>query len=137
MVRCYLGLLLGACSCWAAVVAKSPAEAIVQRSVANTNADWGAAPQYDFTERDIVTQHGKRTTKAYQVLMIGGSSYNELSAVSGHQLSAEEKAAEDRKLQRETDRRRRESGRKTEARSGIPKGTAPGSRSHGRDGESV
>jgi hypothetical protein len=35
------------------------AEEIVRRSVANTNADWAAAPKYDFTERDTVTQNGE------------------------------------------------------------------------------
>lgn len=109
MARRYLGLFFGACSCWAAVVAKGPAEVIVQRSVANTNTDWAAAPQFDFNEQDIVTQHGKRTVKTYQVLMIEGSPYNELIAIDGHPLSAEQKTAEDRKLQRETEHRRKES----------------------------
>jgi len=43
------------------------AEDIVRRSVANTNANWAAAPQYDFTERDSITRNGKRTTKTYRV----------------------------------------------------------------------
>jgi hypothetical protein len=105
----YLGLFFGACSCWAAVVATDPPEVIVQRSVENTNTDWAAAPQYDFTERDVVEQHGKTTTKTYQVLMIEGSPYNELIAISGQPLSAAQKSAEDRKLQQETARRRKES----------------------------
>jgi hypothetical protein len=61
VVSRYLGLFFAAWSSWAAVVAKSPAEVIVQRSVANTNADWAAAPQYDFSERDVITKNGKRT----------------------------------------------------------------------------
>jgi hypothetical protein len=90
-------------------VGKNPAEPIVQRSVANTNADWAAAPQYEFTERDVVEQHGNTTTKTYQVLMIDGSPYNELIAINGQPLSAAQKASEDRKLQGETERRRKES----------------------------
>src|SRR5437868_5921612 len=38
-------ILLGVCSCWAAAAVQNRADDIVQRSVANTNADWAAAPQ--------------------------------------------------------------------------------------------
>ena len=85
------------------------AEDIVSRSVANTNADWNAAPQYDFTERDITTQHGQRTTKTYQVMMIEGSPYNKLVATNGQRLSPGQSAEEDRKLEEETARRHNES----------------------------
>lgn len=109
MVRRYFGLFFAACSSWAAVVAQSPAEVIVQRSVANTNADWAAAPQYDFSERDVITKNGKRTVRTYEVLMIEASPYNKVVAIDGHSLSAAEQAAEERKLQQETDRRHKES----------------------------
>jgi hypothetical protein len=96
-------------SCWAAVGTPNRAEEIVQRSVANTNADWKAAPQYDFTERDVNTRQGSRTEKTYQVMMIAGSTYNKLIAVNGAPLSGAQAAAEDRKLQQEIKRRRSES----------------------------
>jgi hypothetical protein len=87
----------------------SGAEDIVRRSVANTNADWDAAPQYDFTERDIVTGPGKSSTKTYQVMMIAGSPYNKLIAVNGERLTPAQATQEDQKLKKETDRRRTES----------------------------
>ena len=85
------------------------AEDILRRSVANTNADWAAAPQYEFTERDTVTRNGKRTTKTYRVLMIEGSTYNELIAVNGRTLTAAQGQGEDQKVQQEIKRRHSES----------------------------
>ncbi len=99
--------LLVAHSGWAAA-APNRAQEIVQKSVANTNADWAAAPQFDFTERDVITRHGTRTVKSYQVLMINGSPYNNLIAIDGQPLSAAQAAAEQRKLQQETNRRQTE-----------------------------
>jgi hypothetical protein len=81
---------------------------IVQRSVENTMADWVAAPQYSFTERDITIKNGKRTVKTYQVLMLDGSPYNKLIAVGGHKLSPEQAAAEESKLRQEITRRQNE-----------------------------
>ena len=94
---------------WGATLPSNRAEDIVQRSVANTNADWQAAPHYDFTERDIITKHGKRVTKSFQVMMIDGSPYNKLTSVNGQPLSPAQAAQEDRKLTDETTRRRSES----------------------------
>lgn len=92
------------------------ADEIMQRSVAATNADWDAAPQYDFTERDIVTQHGKRTTKTYQVMMIDGTPYNKLIAVNGQSLPAAQAAEQERKLEGVRNRRGKESSSETEKR---------------------
>jgi hypothetical protein len=80
---------------------------IVRRSVSNTLADWNAAPQYDFTERDVVTLKA-RTIETYRVIMIEGSPYNELIAANGNPLDPARAAAESRKLQEEIARRRRE-----------------------------
>ena len=81
---------------------------IVAKSVANTEADWRVAPQYNFTERDVITPDG-RDTRKYRVLMIYGSPYNELIAEDGEPLSKSEAADEARKLRRETARRQHES----------------------------
>lgn len=94
---------------WGANLPSDKAEDIVRRSVANTNADWAAAPQYDFTERDVVTRHGERTAKTYQVMMIAGSPYNKLIAVNGHPLAPGDEAQQDRRVAAETNRRRNES----------------------------
>lgn len=83
--------------------------AIVQRSVANTNHDWAAAPRFDFTEHDVIVKHGSTTVKSYQVLMIGGTPYDKLISVDGRPLSAAAAAAQDRDLQQEISRRRHES----------------------------
>lgn len=84
------------------------ADDIVRTSVQNINRDWQAAPQYDFTEHDIITKNGTRTDKTYQVMMIEGSTYNKLIAVNGKPLSPEQAAQEDRRAKEEIDRRRKE-----------------------------
>ncbi len=87
--------------------AQRDAGEIVRKSVANTLADWNAAPQYDFTERDVVT--GKaRMLKTYRVTMIEGSPYNEMIAANGNPLDPARAAAQSRLLQQAIARRRRE-----------------------------
>ncbi|MGA7239493.1 MAG: hypothetical protein WBY44_27675 [Bryobacteraceae bacterium] len=106
----YIALaLFSACALWSANSAPDRTQEIVERSVANTNADWAAAPQFDFTERDVITRHGTRTAKSYQVMMIDGSTYNKLIALNGQPLSPKQAAEEERKLADETNRRRGES----------------------------
>lgn len=102
-------VLLLSLTSWSANVVPDKVAEIVRRSVSNTNADWDAAPQFDFTERDVVTGHGKRTEKTYEVTMIAGSPYNKLIAMNGEKLSPVQAAQEDRKLAEETNRRRNES----------------------------
>jgi hypothetical protein len=104
----YLLLFLLTYSYWGAAWQSNLPEEIVQRSVANTNADWAAASQFDFTERDVITQHGTRTVKAYQVMIIEGSPYNKLITVDGRKLSSAQAAEEEKKLQREIRRRLKE-----------------------------
>src|SRR5690242_18531578 len=58
---------------------------IVKKSVGNTEANWNAAPQFDFMERDITTKKG-RVEKTYRVTMIDGSPYNQLVAINGTSL---------------------------------------------------
>lgn len=85
-----------------------PAE-IVRRSVAANQANWQAAPNYSFIERDDETKGGARTIKTYQVMMIEGSPYNRLIAISDQPLSAAQETQEKRKLRQEIAKRRRES----------------------------
>ena len=82
---------------------------IVQRSVANTNRDWAAAPQFDFTEHDTIVTHGRTAVSTYRVLMIDGSPYNKMISRNGHPLPPSDAAEEERKLRQEIARRRRES----------------------------
>lgn len=88
--------------------AQNPYE-IVQRSVANTNRDWAVAPQFDFTEHDIIVKSGKTTEQSYEVLMIDGTPYDKLVSVNGRPLSAATAAQQDRDLQQEIARRQHES----------------------------
>jgi hypothetical protein len=89
---------------------------IVARSVTNTNRDWAAAPQYDFTERDLIVKGGEKTTKTYQVLMLDGSPYYKLIAENGQPLPAADAAEQDRKLEEEIAHRRNESPDEREKR---------------------
>ena len=82
---------------------------IVQRSVQAQNADWAAAPQFNFVERDVVTKGGNRTVKTYRTLMIDGSPYHKLIAVNDEKVSPAQAESEEDKLQQEILRRRKES----------------------------
>jgi hypothetical protein len=82
---------------------------IVNRSVQNNDANWKAAPQYAFKERDIITKSGRRTTHTYEVIMIEGSPYQKTIAINGKPLTPAQVAREDRKMQRAIQRRRSES----------------------------
>ena len=44
----------------------SIADEILRQSVANTQADWRAAPDYDFTERDVTVKRGSRSVETYR-----------------------------------------------------------------------
>ena len=85
------------------------ADEIVRRSVANTQANWKLAPQYAFTERDVISKGGRHTTQKFEVVMIDGSPYNKLIGSDGKPLSAADAAAADAKMRQEIERRRRES----------------------------
>ena len=99
MVLRYLVFPLILMRCGLAVGPNQAVE-IVRRSVTNTQADWNAAPQYDFTERDVGIRNGKRTVKTYSVMMIEGSPYNKLIAVNNEPLPAAQAAEEEQKLRR-------------------------------------
>jgi hypothetical protein len=90
------------------LLALTPVEEIVRRSVENTNADWAAAAQYSFTERDVVTKHGKQSVKTFEVIMIEGSPYQKLIAIDDSKLARAQAEIEQKKLQQEIARRRKE-----------------------------
>jgi hypothetical protein len=81
---------------------------LVRRSVANNERNWKAAPEYSFTERDLVTNGDKTTSQTYRVTMIDGSQYNQLLEENGEPLKGERAAAEKRKAEQEGARRRSE-----------------------------
>jgi hypothetical protein len=97
-----LGLVLSAL---AGAAPPPDAEEIVRRSLVNTQSDWRQSPKYDFMERDVLD---KGNTKSYRVLMIEGSTYNELTAVNGKPLPPAEARQQERKLREEISRRQHE-----------------------------
>ena len=110
LLRCLLrtgGLLALACaSCAWAADSPLDARAIIDRSVQANAADWKAAPDYNYFERDQQPDGG---TKTYQVLMIEGSPYQRLVAVNGQPISQEQQAQEQEKLNATISARRNES----------------------------
>jgi hypothetical protein len=92
-------------------------EQIIRKSVAVTKADWAQASKYSYLDRDVESKrHSPRTSRTYRVLMIDGSPYNLVTAMNDQPLSAEQKAVEQRKLQREIGKRQNESRRERERR---------------------
>src|SRR4051794_36056407 len=68
---------------------------IVARSLEATERDWSAQPQYDYTEQER-TENGRQT---WQITMIQGSPYQRLIATDGKELSKEQNAREEKKLE--------------------------------------
>src|SRR5579862_4807654 len=109
------------------VAAPNPQQ-IVDKSVAATKSDWAEAGKYSFLEHDVEEKHQERHGKTYRVLMIDGSPFNVVTAIDSHPLSAEEKAAEQRKLEKEIAKRQNESERERARR--IAKYTRERERDH-------
>jgi hypothetical protein len=105
-------LLLAVSAASLAAAITPDADQIVRKSVETIQADWAQAPKFSYLERDVESKrHSPRTAKTYRVLMIDGSPYNLVTAINDQPLSADEQAAEQRKLQKEIERRRKESDR--------------------------
>jgi hypothetical protein len=99
-----------------ASAAPNPDE-IIRKSVEAMKSDWAQTPKYSYLERDVESKrHSVPTAKTYRVLMIDGSPYNLVTAMNDEPLSPDEKVAEQRKLQREMERRQKESERERQRR---------------------
>ena len=85
---------------------------ILQKSVQANEADWKAAPDYDYFEQDQ-KQGGSKT---YHVFMIGGSPYQELIAVNGKPLPPQDQKREQRELEAAISQRRSETESERAAR---------------------
>jgi hypothetical protein len=93
------------------------ADQIMSKSIAVTKSDWAQVSKYSYLERDVESKrHDPRMAKTYRVLMIDGSPYNFVTAINDLPLAPDEKAAEQRKLQREIEKRQKESERERERR---------------------
>lgn len=86
-------------------VAQPDVTSIIQQSVAAVEADWKAAPEYDYFEQD----RDSGGSKTYHVLMVDGSPYQELVAIDGQPLSMQEQQREQQKLQQTISERQSES----------------------------
>lgn len=82
--------------CIGLACAAQDAQSIIQRSVQANERDWQADPNYDHYETD---QEDGNPPQTYEVRMIFGSPYKRLVAVNGKELSAEQQASEQRKMQ--------------------------------------
>jgi hypothetical protein len=90
---------------------------IIRNSVEAMKSDWAQAPKYSYLEREVESKrHSPPTLKTSRVLMIDGSPYNVVTALNGAPLPPEEQAAEQRKLQKEIERRQKESARERQRR---------------------
>src|SRR5580698_9294122 len=90
---------------------------IIRNSVEVMKSDWAQAPKYSYLEREVESKrHAQPTVKTSRVLMIDGSPYNLVTALNGAPLSPEDQAAEQRKLQKEIERRQKESARERQRR---------------------
>jgi hypothetical protein len=85
--------------------AEPDVKAILQRSVAASEQDFRAAPQYNYKEHDK-TSSGNKT---YVVTMLDGSPYQRLIAVNGEPLSTAQAAAELKKQRQAQAQRHAES----------------------------
>jgi hypothetical protein len=111
-----LSVATAAAGMFALAATPNPDE-IISRSIAATKSDWAEASKYSYLERDVESKrHDPRITKTYRVLMIDGSPYNLVTAIEDRPLAPDEKAAEQRKLQREIQKRQNESGRERDKR---------------------
>jgi hypothetical protein len=95
-------LLLGA-PAWAWQAGGEPdLKAILQKSVAASETDFKAAPQYNYKERDCTPSE----TKTWAVTMLDGSPYQRLIAINDKPIPAAQ-AAEESKKQRQAEAQRR------------------------------
>ena len=118
MVRCTLVLSVATAAAGMFALAAAPnPDDIISKSIAVTKSDWAEASKYSYLERDVESKrHDPRMAKTFRVLMIDGSPYNLVTAIEDRPLAPDEKAAEQRKLQREIQKRQKESERERDKR---------------------
>ena len=90
---------------------------IVRRASLTMQADWAAAPNYAFTERDVTTSKGVTSSETSRVFMIAGSDYYMPIAIDGKPLSPEQRSQALQKLRKEVERRSEETPEQAKRRS--------------------
>ena len=100
----------------------SSAAEIIHRSVAVNTSDWKAQPNFSFREDDTkskIDSSGRvrpEQSKTYEVMMIEGTPYYRLIAISNEPLSRLQQQQEQKKMNAEIVRRQNESARERQAR---------------------
>ena len=100
-VSLILSLIL-LCPC---LFAQQDVARIVQNSVQANDRDWNEAPKYDYEERDRDGQG----TKTYEVTDVLGTPYERLIAINGKELTATQKAEQQKKYSQMLAQRKAES----------------------------
>ncbi len=90
---------------------------LVGRATSVMQADWDAAPEFAFVQRDLTTSKGITTRKTHRVFMISGSDYYMPIAIDDVALAANQQEQELRRLQEEVHRRSRETPQEAQRRS--------------------
>jgi hypothetical protein len=105
-------------------IAQDDMASIIQRSAEANERDWAAVPDFDNSERD----RNKDGDKTFDVIMLYGSPYERLIAVSGHSLSPTKQKEEQEKYEKVVGERQHESAEKRSQR--IAKYQADRKRDH-------
>lgn len=106
-------LVIAGAGVQAAAAAPPDVQTIIERSIAATQKDWAAYPDYSFDEQDRAA-NGSRT---YAVSMILGSPYRRLIAVNGDPLSERRQKKQGQRMHRAIARRQAEAPEQRTARS--------------------
>ncbi len=82
---------------------------VVHRAASTMEADWSAAPDFAFVQRDLTTSKRTTTSRTHQVFMISGSDYYMPIAIDDKPLPANQQMLQLQRLKEEIERRGRES----------------------------
>ncbi len=104
------------CACFHATAAQNPQE-ILEQATAKMQADWVAAPDFAFVQRDVTTAKGVTTSKTHQVFLIEGSDYYMPIAIGDQSLSENQQREQLQRLRQEVERRKCETSEQAAKRS--------------------
>jgi hypothetical protein len=90
---------------------------LVRRATNVMHADWAAAPDFAFIQRDVATSKGITTSKTHQVFIISGSDYYMPVAINDEALPPDQQTLELQKLRQEVVRRSQETPQQAQRRS--------------------
>lgn len=103
LIRALCSAIIQSTFCHAADVTE-----IVRSATVTLRADWAAAPDYAFLQRDEFQRNGKPGSKTHRVVMIAGSDYYMPVAIDDQPLRGDQQRSELQKLKHEFQRRNNE-----------------------------